>query len=1062
MTSFNSNLNNLFKNYQQQEQYKKKTFDVNGDGKVNANDKTALTNKEKEIKKQKNLFDVNGDGKFNQADVDMFVKGDVNGDGKITQEELNFISKYKKDFMDDVNDKKITFTLDGIIYSNGDKAKGLVNGLYYKNGVLFTGKVSGKTYVYGNEIAKDSTYAIDSNKMATVTSKDGKTVIKYNPDGTKKYEVFDNNGTSLPSIVNDKIKFANSKQIEIPKGARLYIGQDGSVGVFTDNEKHRVCYDKNGNVLSTTINNNPKGEPSMQYNGWVKFEGDANARMGFSKGEKVVINEDKTVTVTSKDGTVKLYDKRGVQVDKPIFISGQIVFRTGEKVTLPTVDYKLDMDESGNVQIIQKDGKTVTKYDITGNKKYEVFDNNGTSLPSVVNDKIKFANNKETEIPKGARLYIGQDGSVGLFSNNEKERLCFNKNGDLLSTTINNNPSGQPSMLYNGWVQFEGGVKLEFAKGQTVTINADKTVTVTEKDGKTVTYYDKTGKITTKPEPISSPKPPVTIPSPVRTYDYSTPGIVDCGLNTSLARNGKSKSLSIDNEGNLINKYEGASYTYKFVPGPKNIDPKSIISVAWNEGGLGTSFITTKTQEQVIDENGNPKIDKNGNPVYADVFKKYVFTQERDPDKKKEFEVHTDNYAVLEYNDYKSYQNDLPSKKIIQPSGKVIDFCNKNGVNYLSYMDKDSPYYLKYVQNSELNNNIKADIDIVIEAENLGEKGSAAYNNYIKSKMISTPNNMKNVVGEIVEKTDGLYVNDGNKLVKLGISAETYLKLFPPVERYDIQQRNIGDCNFISSILISGMRNPNTFAKLIQMFSEDSNGNLTIAFTGEKSNPVTFNNMELREIDGKGKGGKAVKSGIIMWRNRGKNEENNQALLQLKGSLGLQMLEQAYAIAISSKSTTDIDDALKGIFGKNAKTAIGKVLGTSVGSSCVSGAAGDIAGFLDKYADRLNSGEIILTFESLYNPDNQNGDSAYKKYRLEPSHAYSITKIDKDKKLVYVSNSECGGAIVEMPYSVLAKAAAPYIDYEQLKKDAKKNGAPFVPDLSDIPAAGLHYTLYTL
>ena len=406
MANFNSDLNNLFKNYQQQQQYNQKAFDANGDGYINSNDKTFLTNKEKEIKKRENLFDVNGDGYFNQADVDMFVKGNVNGDNSITQDELNFVSKYKDDLLKAMNKEKSTFVIDGITYFNGKIASGLVNDLYYKNGVLYTGKVSSKTYVYGNLIDKDSTYTIASDKTATVTSKDGKTVIKYNSDGTEKYEVFDNNGTSLPSIVNDKIKFANSKQIEIPKGARLYIGQDGSVGVFTNNEKQRVCYDKNGNVLCTTINNNPKGEPSMQYNGWVKFEGDANARLGFSKGETIVINEDKTVTVTSKDG-------------------------------------------------------------------------------------------------------------------------------------------------------------------------------------KTVTYYDKTGKITTKPEPISSPKPTVTIPSPVRTYDYSTPGIVDCILNTSLARNGKSKSLSIDNEGNLINKYEGASYTYKFVPGPENIDPKSIISVAWNEGDWG-------------------------------------------------------------------------------------------------------------------------------------------------------------------------------------------------------------------------------------------------------------------------------------------------------------------------------------------------------------------------------------------------------------------------------------------------------------------------------------------
>ena len=95
MTEFNSNLNNLFKNYQQQQQYNKKAFDVNGDGKINSKDQTQLTNTRKDLLKNAKLFDVNGDGKFDQKDVDMFTKGDVNGDGKITQDELNFISEYK-------------------------------------------------------------------------------------------------------------------------------------------------------------------------------------------------------------------------------------------------------------------------------------------------------------------------------------------------------------------------------------------------------------------------------------------------------------------------------------------------------------------------------------------------------------------------------------------------------------------------------------------------------------------------------------------------------------------------------------------------------------------------------------------------------------------------------------------------------------------------------------------------------------------------------------------------------------------------------------------------------
>ena len=99
MTKFNSNLNNLFKNYKQQQKYAQKAYDVNKDGKINKNDKKELENKEKDILKKSNLFDVNGDGKFNQKDIDMFIKGDVDGDGKVSKTEETFVKEYKADLV---------------------------------------------------------------------------------------------------------------------------------------------------------------------------------------------------------------------------------------------------------------------------------------------------------------------------------------------------------------------------------------------------------------------------------------------------------------------------------------------------------------------------------------------------------------------------------------------------------------------------------------------------------------------------------------------------------------------------------------------------------------------------------------------------------------------------------------------------------------------------------------------------------------------------------------------------------------------------------------------------
>ena len=102
MTEFNSDLNNLFKNYQQQNSYSKyqkasaedkknkslwESVDTNKDGKINSADKTKLDKTKNTLLKKENLFDINGDGKFNQEDIDLFLKGDIDGDGKVSKDE---------------------------------------------------------------------------------------------------------------------------------------------------------------------------------------------------------------------------------------------------------------------------------------------------------------------------------------------------------------------------------------------------------------------------------------------------------------------------------------------------------------------------------------------------------------------------------------------------------------------------------------------------------------------------------------------------------------------------------------------------------------------------------------------------------------------------------------------------------------------------------------------------------------------------------------------------------------------------------------------------------------
>ena len=55
MASFNSDLRNLFNNFQKQQKYKDSKFDANKDGKVNSNDEKFLKNKETNLLKKENI-----------------------------------------------------------------------------------------------------------------------------------------------------------------------------------------------------------------------------------------------------------------------------------------------------------------------------------------------------------------------------------------------------------------------------------------------------------------------------------------------------------------------------------------------------------------------------------------------------------------------------------------------------------------------------------------------------------------------------------------------------------------------------------------------------------------------------------------------------------------------------------------------------------------------------------------------------------------------------------------------------------------------------------------------
>ncbi len=359
------------------------------------------------------------------------------------------------------------------------------------------------------------------------------------------------------------------------------------------------------------------------------------------------------------------------------------------------------------------------------------------------------------------------------------------------------------------------------------------------------------------------------------------------------------------------------------------------------------------------------------------------------------------------------------------------------------------------------NNEILEDAQMLIDAEN-----SEDADEYIKSQMIKDGNQLSiaqmfetTETGEIMEKDDILYINDGETMVKLNISAETYLELFPPVSRYLIEQNSYNDCFFIATTMIDFMENDEARVKLLQLFSEDSSGNIKITFPGIADYPITFPNGELKVTDNKymldeTEYSYQISNNSIVVAEKDE-ESTTYTLNKTTASLGLQMLEQAYALAkfaeLSNQNITsadieelgealyyaakdeqisandasniDIDKALtyylyggyaqevyEDLTANNTTTPTYKKIKTEEQGK-------DLLGVMKSLL--LDYPDLTMTTLISGNVDISEEDS--RKYNIISGHQYSIENIDTIEKIVYIKNPWDSYKVAAIPYDVFLK-----------------------------------------
>lgn len=183
-------------------------------------------------------------------------------------------------------------------------------------------------------------------------------------------------------------------------------------------------------------------------------------------------------------------------------------------------------------------------------------------------------------------------------------------------------------------------------------------------------------------------------------------------------------------------------------------------------------------------------------------------------------------------------------------------------------VNKRTIYYSS--KHSDLQPNISNDIKLMQQAKETG----VPVEDLIVPKFETAEDAIKNAqIGDVYNVGDekNVYIKtDDENAKQLKFDKETYVKLFPPVERFSIGQSQIGDCYLVST-LDNLYQNPETRVKILDCFEQD--GKDIKAKLPNNNEVIVAKDCKLLE----------------------QTEKNPQESIYIKGSEGLRILEHLYA-----------------------------------------------------------------------------------------------------------------------------------------------------------------------
>ena len=249
-------------------------------------------------------------------------------------------------------------------------------------------------------------------------------------DGKLLYTILDKNKDKLPSIVNGKIKFSDTKSIDIPTSDEwidIEITKDGFVSIIDNKDGNITGYDKNGNATGSKeylagvlgIDISKMDEVELKDGKVTYFIDKSTYSSGLIEYEIEYGNNNSWTVTIKKDGKV--------QEKKTLNLNTEVIGY--EKHTDKGIEtYQSSGDGKGTSTGKSSDGKTTnwTVVDnFAGDSRPHIYA--GGTNASVA--QITFADKVWVKIQNGQTATINEDGSVEVKDKNGNVIYNFDKDG---------------------------------------------------------------------------------------------------------------------------------------------------------------------------------------------------------------------------------------------------------------------------------------------------------------------------------------------------------------------------------------------------------------------------------------------------------------------------------------------------------------------------------------------------------------------------------------------------------------------------------------------------------